>query len=1022
MLVGDYVKNAKRASDVTTQIATAAEAPKTAFQGVSKVASDVGKSVVTAAGIGAAAMAAWTASAFATGVAYNSLQQTAGSALETLLGSSEAATAQMEELATFAKTSPFPRQMWIQAQQQLIGFGVAAEDIIPIFSALQDGVVAVGGSAQSIEEVVLILSKISSVGKVTAEDLNELGVRGIDAATLVGEAWGMTAADVRDSMSEGAVDATSFIDTLVEQMGTKYAGAAEGLRETWTGALDRIAGATRDVGATLAAPFVDPQGGGAAVEWANEMADALRAFESILKPAADILSERAEPAFQAAAEAMDRFGEAIKDVDIVAVLDSLERAAPILVGFGAAAAAAGSASALSAIGMGGLASALNPVVAGVLGLATASPAFRDALMDMLSAVAPIIPALVQLGVQIGEGLTLAIDALMPFVEVAIGLVGGMVSMFSALPDPIQQAAIAVGAFAIALKKLGPVGIILTGIGYIATAVSAISDSSTEASLDVATLAEDLKNFQQLGRTFKVQDLDLDAVTGPIREVQGMLDATMDIENGNWASMEETGRRWIEVNEGRVAITQEMIDEQGKLHDLTRLSDLSSQDFVDTVDTLDKAMAQLVAEGMDSNEAFRLVAGATGLTEDELTLLLPLLDEYNAEAELQAAQNEEAAAAQEEFANKVGASVAALQELAAELRAQVDPVFAAVRAMQAYEQAQEDYNAAVEEHGANSDEAIEAEMALVEAYLTAADAAGEMAKATGGDLPPELIAAAEAAGLGEEAIQLLEDQFYAARDAGEEMGNALSNVNADLTTDTGRMAAQNALELAGMEADYASFVLASKSSLDALMDSGMSYNEAINFLAQNSGRSTAEIEQGFRDARDAGMEFSDDYPANIRLTNYDSTMSRLKSLGRAIHDIPSYKRVVIEYSQEGRNAPSGEQEFATGGQVYGPLGAGDVVRAWLTPGEHVWTPEEVQAAGGHDAMEAMRAAALSGQTMFAQSGSPRAAVAVGSAMPSEMWATIPVDLGEGISQVVRVKLEAHDRDLKRRSLMGTGANR
>jgi hypothetical protein len=39
--------------------------------------------------------------------------------------------------------------LWIQAQQQLIGFGVAAEDVIPIFSALQDGVVAVGGSAQS---------------------------------------------------------------------------------------------------------------------------------------------------------------------------------------------------------------------------------------------------------------------------------------------------------------------------------------------------------------------------------------------------------------------------------------------------------------------------------------------------------------------------------------------------------------------------------------------------------------------------------------------------------------------------------------------------------------------------------------------------------------------------------------------------------------------------------------------------------------------------------------------------------
>lgn len=970
MVVGDYVKGADQAAKATRGIADAATAvsgSQKALDELRKTGSQLVTSMSAVGAVGVAALAGFATQAISAGVAYNSLQQTAGSALRTLLGSTEAATAQMEELAAFAKTSPFPRQMWIQAQQTLIGFGVEAERVVPIFQALQDGVVAVGGSAQQIEEVVLILAKLSSTGKITGEDLNQLAERGIDAATLVGDAWGLTAADIRDSISAGAVDAGQFMDTLVDQIGTKYAGAAEGLRETWVGALDRIAGATRDIGSAIAEPFIDPNGGGAAVEWANASADALRAFESALRPAMDVLSERAEPAFQAAAAAMQRFTEAVGKIDIVGILDHLSAGAPVFAAFGAAAAAAGSASALSAIGMGGLAAAINPVAAGVLGLAAASPEFRDALGDLMTVIAPLIPTLAQLAVQIAEGLTLAINSLMPFVEVAIGLVGGLVSMFTALPEPIQAAAIAVGVFAFALKKLGPVGIILSGIGYIATAVSSISDSSTEASIDVNTLAEDLKNFQLLGRTFKIQDLDFEGITGPIREVQDMIDATMGLEGGNWAAMEETGRRWITATEGRIAITQEMIDEQGNLQEMVRLSDSGGQEFIDTVETLDQAMAQLVTEGMDSSEAFRLVADATGLTEEELTLILPLLDEYNAESELQAATNEQAAAEQAAFAEQVGVSVAALKDLADELRAQVDPVFAAMQAMQAYKDAQEAYNDAVEEHGASSDEAMQAEMALVEAYLNAAAAAGEMAKATGGELPTELIAAAEAAGLSQEAIQLLEDEFYAARDAGQQMGDDLANINADLTTDTGRMAAQNALELAGMDADYAAFTLSAKASVDALMASGMSYAEAIQFVAQNSNRSTEEIEAGFDQARDAGMKFSDDYPATVSLDGYSTTMSRLRSLGQAIHDVPSYKRVVIQYSEEGRNAPSGDQEFATGGRVMGgSRSQGDVVHAWLTPEEHVWTPEEVDAVGGHGAMEAMRAAALSGQTMFAKS--------------------------------------------------------
>lgn len=1023
LLVGDYVKNADRAGKATEGIASSAEAPRSALDRLKETGKDLGRTMVAAAGVGAAAIAGWTASAVAAGVAYNSLQQTAGAALETLLGSAEAASAQMEELAAFASTSPFPRQMWIQAQQTLIGFGVEAEKIVPIFQALQDGVVAVGGSAQQIEEVVLVLSKISSVGKITAEDLNQLGERGIDAATLVGEAWGMSAAQVRDSISQGTADATEFIDTLVSQMSTKYGGAAEGLRETWVGALDRIAGATRDIGSVIAAPFIDPQGGGAAVEWANNTADALRAFEDALRPAIEVLSQRAEPAFQNASEAMQRFTESIGEVDLVAVLDRLAEGAPIFTAFGAAALAAGSASALSAVGMGGLAAAINPVAAGILGLAAASPSFRDALMNMLEAVTPLIPVLADLAIQIAEGLTMAIDSLMPFIEIAIGLVSSMVQIFSSLPEPIQQASIAIGAFALALKKLGPVGVIFSGVAFIATAVSSLTDSTEQASVTVNQLAEDLRDLHTLGQSFQLQEADFTAITGPLAEDMELIEQRAQGISDEYGTLTATGREWIDVQGDALVLTKEYVNEAGELKEVFSAAGTSlGEDFAEQVDVADKALAQLVAEGVDADEALDLLAESTGLTRDEIDLLVPLMDEYNVEADRQAAENEQAASAQEEFAAQVGASVAALQELADEMRAQVDPVFAAIRAMQGYEEAQQAYNEAVEEHGASSEEALAAEMELVEAYLDAAAAAGELAQATGGEMPPELIAAAEAAGLSEEAIDRLEEAFYDARDAGQEMGDDLANVNADLSTSTGRMSARNALELAGMDADYAQFVVNAKASVDALMDSGMSYAEAIQFVAQESGRSTSEIEAGFGDARDAGLEFSDDYPARVALEGYAETLGRIRSLGQAIHDVPSYKKVQIEYSQSGLNAPSGFQEFAIGGRVLGPLGAGDVVPAMLTPGEHVWTPEEVDAVGGHGAMEAMRAAALAGQSAYASSSPRSVASPVSVSGPDHFTATAVIDLGEGVRRVMDVRFEAHDRDMKRRVLQGAGRSR
>src|SRR5690606_31271483 len=124
--------------------------------------------------------------------------------------------------------------------------------------------------------------------------------------------------------------------TLTQQMEVRFGGAAANVQQTWAGAVDSLRGAFRDVGSVIAAPFVDPMGGGAAVDWARGLAQALRALEAVLGPVVEDLAQRAGPAFAAVTDTLERAAEALRGADIDNVTGQLERFAPAIAGLGAA--------------------------------------------------------------------------------------------------------------------------------------------------------------------------------------------------------------------------------------------------------------------------------------------------------------------------------------------------------------------------------------------------------------------------------------------------------------------------------------------------------------------------------------------------------------------------------------------------------------------------------------------------------------------------------------------------------------
>ena len=265
--------SAKRSEGAFSRIAQAAQENREAWTTAGTALTAFGAAVT---GIGVAALT--------TGISYNQLQQTSRAALTTLMRSAKDANAQMDKLDEFASTSPFAKDVFIRAQQQMLGFGIEAQKVIPYLDAIQNAVAATGGSNQDIAELSRIFSQISASAKITGQDLQEFGNRGIDAATIIGSQMGMTGAEIREAITSGSLDAGTALDALAAGMQDRFGGAADNVKNTLSGAFDRVKAAWRDLSAELAAPLVGPEGGGLLIGLLNQTADLMRAFQELPGP------------------------------------------------------------------------------------------------------------------------------------------------------------------------------------------------------------------------------------------------------------------------------------------------------------------------------------------------------------------------------------------------------------------------------------------------------------------------------------------------------------------------------------------------------------------------------------------------------------------------------------------------------------------------------------------------------------------------------------------------------------------
>jgi tape measure domain-containing protein len=169
--------------------------------------------------------------------------ETMETAFDTLMGSTKAATDELNKLDAFASKTPFKTMEIDQAASQLIGFGVNAKDVIPDLTSIGDALSAVGkGSAANLGQIVNIFGKMQTSGKLTGQDMQQFSADGINAWGILEKQTGKTQAQLEQMISAGLFPAKDAMAALTKgiEANPLYAGGMAKQSATMAGLLSTL--------------------------------------------------------------------------------------------------------------------------------------------------------------------------------------------------------------------------------------------------------------------------------------------------------------------------------------------------------------------------------------------------------------------------------------------------------------------------------------------------------------------------------------------------------------------------------------------------------------------------------------------------------------------------------------------------------------------------------------------------------------------------------------------------------------
>lgn len=137
-------------------------------------------------------------------------------AFTTMLGSAESAKKMLVDLKSFAASTPFQLGELRDSARQLMAFGVAGEDVLPLMKTMGD---LAAGTQKPIGDFVDIFGKVKASGIAALGDINRLADRGVPIYTALAKTMGVTEGEIRGLASNGKIGLNEIQKALESVVG-----------------------------------------------------------------------------------------------------------------------------------------------------------------------------------------------------------------------------------------------------------------------------------------------------------------------------------------------------------------------------------------------------------------------------------------------------------------------------------------------------------------------------------------------------------------------------------------------------------------------------------------------------------------------------------------------------------------------------------------------------------------------------------------------------------------------------------
>ena len=231
-ILGD---SSKFASEVSKLTDTTSKAISSLGSGFSKAGT-----VLTAAVTAPLAIAGVKAARWASQTAANAEQ--VDIAFNTMLGP-ERAKKMIADLVEFAKTTPFEMAGLNKATQQMLAYGFAADDVIPMLTDVGNATAALGAGQQGIDAITRALGQMHGKGTAASQEMMQLTEVGIPAWEYLAKALHTDVAGAMEMVTKKAVSADVAIAAIRAGMQGDFGGLMIKQSRTLTGVLSNLADA-----------------------------------------------------------------------------------------------------------------------------------------------------------------------------------------------------------------------------------------------------------------------------------------------------------------------------------------------------------------------------------------------------------------------------------------------------------------------------------------------------------------------------------------------------------------------------------------------------------------------------------------------------------------------------------------------------------------------------------------------------------------------------------------------------------